>query len=85
MLKVTILWKIMHFQRLLALAWWLILDIGGIFRSRYNYPSNYLGQFDTNYIIFRIVEVFKKKFVKDNNEFLLKNPFDDNDENLKTN
>jgi len=44
-----------------------------------NYPSKYLGQFDTNYIIFRIVEIFKKQFlpnqkeiVKDNNEYFLK-------------
>jgi hypothetical protein len=84
----------MHFQRVLALAWWLILDIGGIFRPRYYYyPSKYLGQFNINYIIFRIVEIFKKKkifqikkyIVKDNNELFLKIPFDDNNENLKNN
>ncbi len=41
------------------------------------YPSTYLGQFDTNYIIFRNVEIFKKYFfpnqkniVKDNSGYL---------------
>jgi hypothetical protein len=55
------------------------------------YPSKYLGQFDINYIIFRIVEIFKKLFlqnqkniVKDNTDFL-KIPFVDNNENFKIN
>ncbi len=41
------------------------------------YPSTHLGQFDTNYITFRNVEILKKYFfpnqkniVKDNSEYL---------------
>jgi hypothetical protein len=43
--------------------------------SKYEYPKN-LGQFDTNYVIFRNAEIFQiisfksKNIVKDNSEYL---------------